>query len=293
MSSSINTDVLVIGSGLSGATAAITAADEGKNVTIITKSPQLKSGNTPKAQGGIVYNSSTDSPEKLKNDIIKAGNNHSSLDAVDLICNEGPQLVKELLIDRFKVAFDTGQPMGDDDTLCRTREAAHYICGGIGVNLEGRTSVKRLYAVGEVACTGVHGANRLASTSLLEALVWGYHAGKDAAIFRDGDDHFPEIEPWVDELEEIDPALIAQDWLTIKNTMWNYVGLIRTRQRLHRARTIMRNLQTEIESFYQKAKLTPNIVGLRNGVQTAIAIIAATLEARESIGTHYLLEDKE
>jgi L-aspartate oxidase len=171
--------------------------------------------------------------------------------------------------------------------------AAHYICGGIGVNLQGRTSVKRLYAVGEVACTGVHGANRLASTSLLEALVWGYHAGKDAAIFRDGDDHFPEIVPWVDELEEIDPTLIAQDWLTIKNTMWNYVGLIRTRQRLHRARTIMRNLQTEIESFYQKAKLTPSIVGLRNGVQTAIAIIAATLEARESIGTHYLLEDKE
>ena len=75
--------------------------------------------------------------------------------------------------------------------------------------------------------------------------------------------------------------------------MWNYVGLIRSRQRLHRARTIMRNLQTEIESFYQKAKLTPSIVGLRNGVQTAIAIIAATLEARESIGTHYLLEDKE
>ena len=76
--------------------------------------------------------------------------------------------------------------------------------------------------MGEVGCTGVHGANRLASTSLLEGLVWGYHAGKDAAIFRDGDDHFPKIEPWVDELEEIDPALIAQDWLTIKNTgiMW-------------------------------------------------------------------------
>ena len=75
--------------------------------------------------------------------------------------------------------------------------------------------------------------------------------------------------------------------------MWNYVGLIRSRQRLHRARTIMRNLQTEIESFYQKAKLTPNIVGLRNGVQMAIAIITATLESRESRGTHYLLEDIE
>ena len=73
--------------------------------------------------------------------------------------------------------------------------------------------------MGEVACSGVHGANRLASTSLLEALVWGYNAGKDAAEFRDGDDHFPEIEPWIDEVEEIAPALIAQDWLTIKNTM--------------------------------------------------------------------------
>ena len=135
--------------------------------------------------------------------------------------------------------------------------------------------------------------NRLASTSLLEALVWGYFSGKDVSVMQDGDDYFPEIHPWVLEKKEIDPALIAQDWLTIKNTMWNYVGLIRSRQRLHRARTIMRNLQTEIESFYQKAKLTPNIVGLRNGVQTAIAIIAATLEARESRGTHYLLEDIE
>ena len=125
MSPSINTDVLVIGSGLAGATAAITAADEGKNVTIITKSPQLKSGNTPKAQGGIVYKSSTDSPEKLKNDILKAGDNHSSLEAVDLICKEGPQLVKEILIDRFKVAFDSEKSNENGDGLCRTKEAVH------------------------------------------------------------------------------------------------------------------------------------------------------------------------
>ena len=81
MNPSINTDVLVIGSGLSGATAAITTADAGKNVTIFTQSPQLKSGNTPKAQGGIVYKSSTDSIEKLKNDIMKTGDNHSWVDA--------------------------------------------------------------------------------------------------------------------------------------------------------------------------------------------------------------------
>jgi len=104
--------------------------------------------------------------------------------------------------------------------------AAHYSCRRIGVNLKVRTSLKRLYAIGEVACTGVHGANRLASTSLLEALVWVYYSGKDAAIYKEGDDHFPEI------------------------------------------------------------------VGLRNGVQSAIAIISATLEARESKVTHYLLEDE-
>ena len=87
MNLSMNTDILVIDSGLSGATAAITAADTGKNVTIITKSSQLKSGNTPKAQGRIIYKNNTYSIEKLKNNIMKAGDNHSWVDAVDLICN--------------------------------------------------------------------------------------------------------------------------------------------------------------------------------------------------------------
>ena len=114
-----------------------------------------------------------------------------------------------------------------------------------------------------------------------------------ADIIKAGDDHSPFIEPCIDGMEEIDSALIAQDWLIIKNTMWNCVGLIRSHQRLHRARTIMRNLQTEIDGFYQKEKLTPQIIRLRNGVQTAIAIISATLEARASRGTHYLIEGKE
>ena len=140
---------------------------------------------------------------------------------------------------------------------------------------------------------GVHGANRLASTSLLEALVWCCRAGKDATLYREGDDYSPDIEPWIAETEEIDSALIAQDWLTINNTMWNYVGLIRSRQRLIRARNILRNLQNEIEIFYPNAKLTPEMIGLRNGAQTINAIIAATLETRESLFAHYLLEDAE
>ena len=165
--------------------------------------------------------------------------------------------------------------------------AAHYSCGGIGVNLFGRTSLKRLYAIGEVSCTGAHGANRLASTSLLECLVWGYIAGKNAATHPQDHDP-PQTTAWKQETEIIDPALIAQDWLIIKNTMWNYVGLIRTRERLSRAQHILRNLQYDIEQFYQKAKLSSEIISLRNGIQTALAITSAAIEDRESKGCHYM-----
>ena len=168
--------------------------------------------------------------------------------------------------------------------------AAHYSCGGIGVNLNGRTSLQRLYAVGEISCTGVHGANRLASSSLLEALVWGYTAGIDVSIPKDYDEYFPEIYDWVSETEPMDAALLAQDWTSIKNTMWNYVGLIRTKQRLHRAKKMLRELQLEIEQFYKKAKLSREIIELRNGIETAIAVTNATLEAPVSRGTHYVAE---
>jgi L-aspartate oxidase len=166
--------------------------------------------------------------------------------------------------------------------------AAHYSCGGVGVNLTGRTSLKRLYAIGEVSCTGVHGANRLASTSLLECLVWGYLAGKNSATYNEGY-IYPPTNDWVQEKEKIDSALIAQDWLTIKNTMWNYVGLIRTRDRLHRALHVLRNLQYDTEQPYQQAKLTPEIISLRNGIQTALAITSAALEDRDSKGCHYII----
>lgn len=509
------TDILVIGSGLGGCIAAITAADAGRHVTLVTKTDELLSGNTPWAQGGIIFKGLNDSPEILKRDIMTAGDGHSWEPAVDMICEMGPKLVEKLLINRFEVDFDrnsvgdlhltaegahsvprivhskdktghsihesvvqavlthknievktnhtavdlmtlshhsansldiykkpacfgalildnlsgkvtpyyasqtilatgglgqiflhttnpvestgdgialawragarcfnlqyiqfhpttfynehdrfliseavrgeggilkdrygrefmhefhelgslaprdivarsihqtmldTGHPCVyldisfKDEAWIRDRfptiyehckrngvdmasepipvvPAAHFSCGGVGVSLRGRTSLQRLYAVGEVSCTGVHGANRLGSTSLLEAVVWGYVAGKEAASNAKENDYSPEIFPWIDADEHIDPALIAQDWLTIKNTMWNYVGLVRTRQRMMRATTILRHLQSEVEQFYQKAKMTSSMIQLRNGVQTAIAVTAATLEARVSRGAHYI-----
>lgn len=167
--------------------------------------------------------------------------------------------------------------------------AAHYSCGGIAVDEWGRSSMRQLRAVGEVSCTGLHGANRLASTSLLECLVWGTRAGADAArAAGSGEAYYvPEIAPWQYETEPVDPALVAQDWLTICQTMWNYVGLVRTRSRLERAHQILRELHMEIGRFYARSELSDALISLRNGIQTALVVLLAALEARESRGCHY------
>ena len=168
--------------------------------------------------------------------------------------------------------------------------AAHYSCGGVYTDLYGRTTIDHLWAVGEVACTGLHGANRLASTSLLEGLVFGHRAARSiAAALRDAPKvEWPAIDPWVYETEPSDPALILQDWLTIKYTMWNYVGLARTTKRMKRARQILRELQNEVEGFYARTRLDDDLIGLRNGVQAALAVLYAASQNRTSRGCHYL-----
>jgi L-aspartate oxidase len=168
--------------------------------------------------------------------------------------------------------------------------AAHYSCGGIAVDEKSRTTIKRLRAVGEVACTGLHGANRLASTSLLEALVWSKHCAEDLyEVLRERRDDFPSVEEWVMSHASADIALIQQDWTTIKQTMWNYVGLVRDQARLSRAFKMLTELKWEIESFYDRCKLTPELLGLRNGVQTALLVTQGALRNRNSIGCHYRL----
>ena len=171
--------------------------------------------------------------------------------------------------------------------------AAHYSCGGVAVDLNGQTSIADLYAVGEVSCTGLHGANRLASTALLECLVWGHQAGQAAAqaSLTNRQEPFPDIRPWEYQQEDIDQALIAQDWETIRHIMWNYVGLVRTSKRMQRARTMLRQLQMEVEEFYKAAVLSDDMIGLRNGVQTALAILFAASETQESRGCHYVTRD--
>jgi L-aspartate oxidase len=168
--------------------------------------------------------------------------------------------------------------------------AAHYACGGVWVDAWGRTSLDRLYAVGEVSCTGLHGANRLASASLLEGLVWGHRAAQD--ILRDRTERHGsapgEARPWKDIGHELaDPALVSQDMAVIRHVMWNYVGLVRTTRRLDRAVRELGRLEREIAGFYENATLTDGLIGLRNAVGTAVMVAEAARANTESIGCHY------
>jgi L-aspartate oxidase len=173
--------------------------------------------------------------------------------------------------------------------------AAHYCCGGIAVNLEGQTTLERLYAVGEVACTGVHGANRLASTSLLEGLVWGVSAAESIAGHLRRARKLPSrladtVPDWIPAgtKENEDPALVLQDWTTIRSTMWNYVGIVRTRERLERAQAETLDLGKRISRFYRETRLTRNILELFQGFLSAQIIAAAALRNPKSVGCHYL-----
>ena len=168
--------------------------------------------------------------------------------------------------------------------------AAHYFCGGVWTNEWGRTTVQNLYAVGEVACTGVHGANRLASTSLLEGLVWGDRAARDIAARGPLPIADAEAVPrWEEEglEEDADPALIWRDMRTIQYTMWHYVGLVRSARRLARALRDLNHLKQDIDSFYRATKLNDALIGLRHSVQAALIVAEAAHHNRVSRGCHY------
>lgn len=174
--------------------------------------------------------------------------------------------------------------------------AAHYSCGGIKTDLTGHTTLQGLWAVGEVACTGLHGANRLASTSLLEDLVIGQKAG-EALWKKIGQDHhsrrngFPHISDWVDQTEDADIDLITQDWMTIKQTMWNYVGLVRTPKRLNRALAILSSLRHEADQFYANCRINDELIGIRNAALAAHLVVNAAQRNKISRGCHFIRDN--
>jgi L-aspartate oxidase len=519
----MKTEVLVIGSGIAGCTAALCLADQGREVTLLSSGPSLDSGNTALAQGGIVYTGPDDSPDKLARDIATAGWEYNHESAVRFLCEEGPRAVEKILFERVQVPFDhtqtgdwyltregghsvqriltcadytgraiqdsmvkavtthpnirvlyqrtaidllatrhhstklefryqltnqcvgayvfnseTGEPntiLADFTVLCtgglgqiflhttnssasigsglamahragatvmnieyvqfhptslfhradrkfliseavrgegarlfnvkgerfmarydermelaprdivtraivdemlisgedcvfldaanyvdqnlrkrfptiyaKCKEvgvdmskepipvvpAAHYSCGGVLVDRRGRTTLDGLYAAGEIACTGVHGANRLASTSLLEGLLWGMSAAEDINLRYQESCSLCQrlqdsIADWITsgKTEMEDPALINQDWATIRSTMWNYMGILRTTPRLERAFEDLRNLNKRLHSFYKSIRICKESVDLFHGCQTAYILTTAALRNKTSRGCHY------
>lgn len=169
--------------------------------------------------------------------------------------------------------------------------AAHYFCGGVWVDEWGATTITNLYAVGEVACTGVHGANRLGSASLLEGLVWGHRVAQHILEKLPGQHIVDEqsIPDWQFAGNDLpDLALIQQDMSSIQHIMWNYVGLIRNSRRLERAWNELRNLEFQIEQFYRTTMITDGLIGLRNAVRSALIVANAAWTNKKSIGCHFL-----
>ena len=171
--------------------------------------------------------------------------------------------------------------------------AAHYLCGGVATDLAGRTSLAGLFAVGEVACTGLHGANRLASNSLLEAVVLAYD-GAEAAheeIRRAGTPSGP-LPNWIDGSagDPDERVVLTHNWDELRRTMWDYVGIVRTTKRLHRARTRIGMLADEVRDYYWNFRVEPRLLELRNLIQVAELIIECALQRGESRGLHFTLD---
>lgn len=174
--------------------------------------------------------------------------------------------------------------------------AAHYSCGGVVTDTDGRTSIHGLYASGEVSMTGVHGANRLASNSLLEGLVFSDRAAKRSQHFFKGySSPVPQIRDWDDSgtFNSEEWVLISHNRREIQQIMWDYVGIIRSNLRLERAMRRMDLIQNEVETFYKKTKVTEALIELRNLAQCAVLIIKCAMKRRESRGLHVTTDYRE
>ena len=198
---------------------------------------------------------------------------------------------------RFPGIYKKCQEFGLDITRERIPvvPAAHYLCGGVLVDSFGNSSVRGLMALGETSCTGLHGANRLASNSLLEAVVFAERAAVycfDNQKTEEGIEPVENVDPWsegaADYLEE--EILINHDWDLIRRTMWNYVGIVRTTQRLRIAKKRLVAIAEEIENHYKKYYVSANMVELRNIAHIALMIVESALARKESRGLHYILD---
>ncbi len=202
---------------------------------------------------------------------------------------------KEELSERFPQIYQHCLEKGIDISkdFMPVVPAAHYMCGGVQTDMNAKTSLEGLYACGEVACTGLHGANRLASNSLLEAVVLANNASIAVDKYiKERTEEVLDVNQWRDgDMRDPDERVVLQHNMgELRRIMWDYVGIVRTTRRLERALHRLENLEREIDEYYWNFKIEPALIELRNQVLVAILIVRSALSRNESRGLHYTLD---
>jgi L-aspartate oxidase len=226
--------------------------------------------------------------------VARAIDNEMKVNGVQCVFLDIRHKSKDFLKKRFPNIYDTCLKYGIDmaKDLIPVVPAAHYFCGGVAVGMDARTSLPGLYAAGETSCTGLHGANRLASNSLLEALVYSYSAAEN---IRTLPKELPEglsIPNWVtgNAVPSDEAIVIEHNWNEVRTCMWDYVGIVRTNKRLERAARRIHNLRAEIRQYYYDYVVTDDLLELRNIAAVSELIIRSAQMRKESRGLHYTLD---
>ncbi len=226
--------------------------------------------------------------------VARAIDKEMKIHGIDHVCLDVTHKAPEETKKHFPNIYEKCLTIGIDITkeyipVC---PCAHYLCGGIKVDLNGESSIHRLYAVGECSCTGLHGGNRLASNSLIEAVVYADAAARHSQSVVDSYDFNTKVPEWNDEgtMTNEEKILIAQDMKEVEQTMSNYVGIVRSNLRLHRAWTRLDLLYEETEELFKRVKATRDICELRNVINVGYLVTRQAIERKESRGLHYTID---